>query len=42
MSKLQGSWIWYELITSDTAAATRFYEAVVGWNIIPGTPETNG
>ena len=41
MSTLQGSWIWYELITSDTAAATAFYQAVVGWSIIPGTAETN-
>ena len=37
MSKLQGSWIWYELNTTDAAGAKAFYEAVVGWNIILGT-----
>ena len=42
MSTLQGSHIWYELITSDAAAATAFYEAVVEWKITPGTAETNG
>src|SRR5438309_1093400 len=33
MTKLQGSFIWYELLTSDIAGAKRFYDAVVGWNI---------
>jgi predicted enzyme related to lactoylglutathione lyase len=33
MSNLQGSFIWYELLTSDIAGAKRFYDAVVGWNI---------
>ena len=28
-----GSFIWYELMTSDAGAAARFYGAVVGWNI---------
>jgi len=37
MSKLHGSWIWYELMTPDVAAAKAFYEAVVGWTITPGT-----
>ena len=27
------SFIWYELMTPDPAAAKRFYDAVVGWNI---------
>ena len=31
--KHYGSFIWYELITSDPAAAKQFYDAVVGWNI---------
>jgi uncharacterized protein len=33
MTKLQGSHIWYELMTSDPAAAAQFYEAVIGWKI---------
>lgn len=33
MSKLQGSWIWYELFAKDAPAAKTFYEAVVGWSI---------
>ena len=42
MTTLQGSWIWYELMTPDPAGAKTFYEAVVGWSIQPGTAETNG
>jgi len=34
---LQGSWIWYELMTTDAAGAKAFYDAVVGWNIELGT-----
>lgn len=30
---LQGSQIWYELMTSDPDAAAKFYGAVVGWTI---------
>lgn len=41
MTTLQGSWIWYELMTSDLAGAKAFYEAVVGWSMVPGGPETN-
>ncbi len=37
MTKLQGTWIWYELLTGDDAAAKVFYEAVVGWSITLGT-----
>lgn len=37
MSTLHGSWIWYELLTSDAAGAKAFYEAVIGWQITPGT-----
>jgi uncharacterized protein len=33
MTKLQGSWIWYELMTTDPVGAKAFYDAVVGWNI---------
>lgn len=29
----QGTPVWYELSTSDVAAAQRFYEAVIGWKI---------
>ena len=30
-----GSFIWYELMTPDPAAAKAFYDAVVGWDIEP-------
>mgnify|MGYP006331493353 CR=1 FL=1 len=33
MTKLQGSFIWYELMTTDSAGAKAFYDAVVGWDI---------
>lgn len=33
MSNPHGSFIWYELMTPDAAAAARFYGAVVGWQI---------
>lgn len=38
MGTLQGSWIWYELITGDPAAAKAFYEPILGWKMI--LPET--
>ena len=33
MTDQSGSWIWYELMTTDVAAAKAFYDAVVGWDI---------
>ena len=33
MGTLQGSWIWYELMTPDPDGAKAFYDAVIGWNI---------
>jgi len=36
MSGLQGSLIWYELMTTDADKARAFYKAVVGWEIGPG------
>lgn len=33
-----GSFIWYELMTTDADAAARFYGAVIGWRI-PGKPD---
>jgi predicted enzyme related to lactoylglutathione lyase len=36
MSKLHGSLIWYELMTTDPDKARAFYKAVVGWEIGPG------
>lgn len=42
MTTLQGSWIWYELMTGDPEGAKAFYDAVVGWSIIPGSAATNG
>lgn len=36
MGTLQGSWIWYELMTPDPAGAREFYQAVTSWTIQPG------
>ena len=36
MTTLQGSWIWYELMSSDPEGAKAFYDAVVGWNVQTG------
>ena len=36
MSTLQGSWLWYELMSTDPQGAKVFYEAVVGWQIAAG------
>lgn len=33
MSSPHGSFIWYELMTTDTGAAGRFYADVVGWTV---------
>jgi len=33
MPNPEGDFIWYELMTTDHAAAKSFYDAVVGWNI---------
>lgn len=41
MGTLQGSWVWYELITPDPGAAKAFYEAVVGWSMTTGHGEDN-
>jgi predicted enzyme related to lactoylglutathione lyase len=38
MANPAGSFIWYELMTSNANAAARFYGAVVGWQIA-GTPD---
>lgn len=35
MGTLNGSWIWYEIVTPDPDGAKAFYDAVVGWNIMP-------
>jgi predicted enzyme related to lactoylglutathione lyase len=41
MGTLQGSWLWYELMSADPAGSKAFYEAVVpGWTMTPGAPET--
>jgi predicted enzyme related to lactoylglutathione lyase len=34
-----GDWIWYELMTTDADAATRFYGAVVGWSVARPTAD---
>ena len=33
MSNSVGSFIWYELMTSDADAAAKFYGSVIGWSI---------
>lgn len=33
MTKLQGAFVWYELMTSDPEAAKAFYEPVTGWSM---------
>ena len=33
MSTNHGTFVWYEVMTSDTSAAESFYRSVVGWNI---------
>ena len=39
MTSHHGSFVWYELMTTDTAAAEAFYRAVVGWDVRPsGVP----
>ncbi|MEQ7873726.1 VOC family protein [Sphingomonas sp. ASV193] len=37
-----GSFIWYELMTPDAAAAKAFYDAVVGWDIDPANSIPGG
>ncbi|MBS1820106.1 MAG: VOC family protein [Acidobacteria bacterium] len=39
MGNSAGSFIWYELMTTDPDAAARFYGAVIGWHI--GGPDPN-
>lgn len=41
MANAPGSFIWYELMTTDADAAATFYGAVVGWKIGP-RPESPG
>jgi uncharacterized protein len=38
MANAHGSFIWYELLTRDAAAAKAFYDAVVGWDIDAAAP----
>lgn len=38
MSNPEGTPIWYELLTADAAAATEFYEHVIGWTVHPAQP----
>lgn len=36
MGTLQGSWIWYELMSPDPDGSKAFYEAVIGWSMTTG------
>lgn len=38
MANKHGSFIWYELLTRDAAAAKAFYDSVVGWDIDAQAP----
>jgi len=38
MANLQGTPIWYELLTNDAAASTAFYGEVIGWKVQPARP----
>lgn len=38
MANPHGSFIWYELMTTDPDGAKSFYDAVVGWDIQPPPP----
>lgn len=38
MRNLEGTPIWYELLTNDAAASRSFYETVVGWKMHPPPP----
>lgn len=38
MTNPHGSFLWYELMTRDAAAAKAFYDAVVGWTIAAEAP----
>jgi predicted enzyme related to lactoylglutathione lyase len=35
MSNPPGEFIWYELMTTDSDAAERFYASILGWNVRP-------
>ena len=37
--RLLGSFVWCELLTTDTAAADSFYKKVVGWSSVPFAPD---
>jgi uncharacterized protein len=41
MGTLQGSWVWYELMTTDPEGAKAFYETVVGWQMTTGHGDTD-
>jgi len=41
MTTLQGSWIWYELMSPDPQGSKGFYEPVVGWSMTTGHGETD-
>lgn len=42
MANQPGGFIWYELMTTDIAAAARFYGAVLGWKVAGSADPGNG
>lgn len=41
MGQQRGSWIWYELMTSDPEGAKAFYEPITGWQMTTGHGDTS-
>ena len=39
MRNPEGTPIWYELLASDAATSTAFYEEVIGWKVLPPRPD---
>jgi uncharacterized protein len=39
--RLLGSFVWCELMTTDSPAAQAFYEKVVGWKAVPFSPDSS-
>ena len=37
--KVLGSFLWCELLTTDTGAAAAFYSNIVGWTVVPFSPD---
>ena len=36
---MHGSFFWYDVMTTDTKAAQKFYTEVIGWGVQPAGPD---